>query len=749
MRFRYKRTNVWLSCLASLFLLSVFVQGTDAQAAPDPAVIRTGDAFEALADSIEESLYSEEGLIEVLGYDVDAAARFVRDQITYEPYEGVLRGPEGVIATGAGSSWDQAVLSAALIHGMGGEAMLVRGPLAPADADRLLARSGVGRKPLAKALEADDVLAAFDDLLPETAMTQVGTMAKGPGAASVDVDIAVNSLADAIAEALQKGGVTLGEGRTDYVEKLLERLAAEYVWVRYRDTPGDPWTDLHPAFGSDAAPEVKPEAFLNESVPEDRLHQVELKLEIERTGSGGEPERIAIMRPYARPAANFASTQVPIGIAPSAPVTTGDMPEFFVPTLFGEAAPGAQVFNGFGLTASAEDALAGPGVFGEVAGKLALGSASVGGGDAPALLGVILTVTYIEPGGGRTREERRIVDLRDLDREAFAKALPVEGVIDIGVGRENGARELHGVLKAQPDRLQVTSVLADVAIRRDEVDAREARARMGDVGPAGWPDMVLRGGALEPGEGATFRTGPLVIMRRVRPNADHDGFASVIMDILHNPVLSLNKEGRAIDPAAALRQGVRESILEGAIIGDLSQTPWVERDMGAVLTSRQAVETYSQQAALSEGVRERMLADQARAGAIVIANRGDVPYWWRIDPVTGQSLGMGIHGGQTTVERIITVGLSAYSWYSVIASYQGCEDTFPENDKMYLCCLGANSVMFGLGNAAGNRVGNYIDDQLVSGVGWIMSTLTFEAHMQVFDHISGLGINSSCRALYE
>lgn len=723
-----------------------------AAAAPLPeSIVRTGDIFQALAADIPEPLYSEEGLIESLGYDVTAAANFVRDEIGYEPYEGVLRGPEGVIATGGGSSWDQAVLAASLINGMGGEAMLVRGELTADDADRLLALSGVGHKPFSAPLEAETVLAAFDGVLPPAAMEEARVTASEPSPEAIDVSVSAAAIADAIVETAQSENLAFGENGESHFESLRDRLASEYVWVRYRDTPADPWTELHPAFGGKADPEVQPQEYLDGRVPDERLHRIELKLEIERTGGDGKPERTSVMNPYERPAANLASAQVPIGIAPSEPVTTGEVPDFFVPVLFGETAPGAQVFNAFGLSASADDALAGPGVFAEVAGKLALGTGALGGGDPPQLLGVILTVTHIAPGGGRTHEERRIVDVRGVNRDMLVSRVPVDGVIDIGIGRENGAREMHAVLSAQPGRLRVTGVLADVVIRRDEVDARELASRIGDPQHAGWPGMVLRGGALEPDlqESRTFRTGPLVTMRRIRPGVPGDGFSTVLIDVLHNPVLSLAEDGTGLDPLAALRQGVRETMLEGVVIGEADKTPWINREMDAVLTSKEAVSSFAEQAGLQATVRERMLADQAQSGWIIIADAGDASHWWRVDPVTGQGLGMGVHGGQSAVEHIISMTAAAYGWYSTIASYQGCEDTFPENDKMYLCCLGANSVMFGMGNAAGKGVGSYIDNHISSTVGWVMSTLTFEGHMYVFDKISGLGIDSACRAAFK
>src|SRR5262245_43970941 len=48
------------------------------------------------------------GLAALLDYDIQKIFRFVADEIRYEPYAGILRGPAGAVSAMAGNSVDQA-----------------------------------------------------------------------------------------------------------------------------------------------------------------------------------------------------------------------------------------------------------------------------------------------------------------------------------------------------------------------------------------------------------------------------------------------------------------------------------------------------------------------------------------------------------------------------------------------------------------------------------------------------------------
>src|SRR5690606_24396040 len=128
-----------------------------------------------------EQAGNPEDLADELDYDFAAAIDVVTQHIGYEPYTGVLRGADGVVATGAGNAWDQAVLLAALLNTMGADAQIVQGELSSDDAQRLLEQAFKPRNKTAPpGLEqALDVIAGYDPPLADLAHQRGASGAAG------------------------------------------------------------------------------------------------------------------------------------------------------------------------------------------------------------------------------------------------------------------------------------------------------------------------------------------------------------------------------------------------------------------------------------------------------------------------------------------------------------------------------------------------------------------------------------------
>ncbi len=80
-------------------------------------------------------------LADSLDLDTERIFRFVADEIRYEPYVGILRGPTGTLATRAGNAADQASLLAALLQAAAVPVHFAWGALDEATATTLLAGS--------------------------------------------------------------------------------------------------------------------------------------------------------------------------------------------------------------------------------------------------------------------------------------------------------------------------------------------------------------------------------------------------------------------------------------------------------------------------------------------------------------------------------------------------------------------------------------------------------------------------------
>src|SRR5215211_4196307 len=102
---------------------------------------------EELRAQIDRSRFDVEELGLRLGFEAEAIVGFVREEIAFEQYPGLLRGARGTLIGRAGNALDQAVLLATLLLQAGYEARIARGELSPEQAQVLVEQMAVPRKP--------------------------------------------------------------------------------------------------------------------------------------------------------------------------------------------------------------------------------------------------------------------------------------------------------------------------------------------------------------------------------------------------------------------------------------------------------------------------------------------------------------------------------------------------------------------------------------------------------------------------
>lgn len=714
--------RIMVSLLASLAaLLQPVAAETGAQSYAPPAQSletagRLAKAFEALAERIPAHEYDIYELADHLNYDFDTAVAYVTERVAFDPYIGVMRGPAGTLNAGSGSAWDQSLLLAALINTMAGEAQVVQGTITEDDARRLLELSLSQSWSAELQLDVQSALNEFEDALPESRLDRIRStieaLRKPSSASPPDREAAV--VASLLAE-LREGGIDLAAADPVATNVLVGRLEENYAWVRYRDGPGGEWAEIHPAFGSAPSPSAIATAYHADEAPEAMQHHLEFRLAIERF-DGTQQVREPLMDPFRRPVANLSKGQQTLGVAPSKPRIDGSS-GFFVPFLNNAIPPGGLAFTLSGLTAPAGDALAGPEVFATTGEKLnkaaqALGgmTSEEGGAEHPQLTGIILTVDWIAPGGSVESQERRIKDLRRMPLGDVARAIPFDGVIDIGTGRTKGAAEVASILKDQSVRARALPFIAAIieGSARWEQNLTDVQARLQQLREP-WMEMT----SLRPGfEGeraaaaAHFRQGPLVVYRTLSFENGGDPTLDDTIDILINPsTLLVREKGRvAVSPAAALKQGIRETFFERLVIGADIERPRLDFKNATLLRSRSDVTKMRATSSIGPAIEERIIADLSSGQVVLAGPSKDGWFWWRVDPETGRTLGMSRRGGSAYTEYVVKMAAGGVAFLLWVDAAITCNDTYRHNEPMRKCCVLGNTMLAGAGSGAGGAM---------------------------------------------
>jgi hypothetical protein len=684
-------------------------------------------AIDKLSERIDERHFSVDAMADALDYEIQAAVEFVENKISYDPYLGVMRGPEGTLSTEAGSAWDQAVLLAALINAMGGEAMLAIGRLPDDEALGLLARGIASTEEPSNALVEMDV----DRFIKNE--TNVDNLADHAAAMSNAVGLdeyeaATRKIVARLIAQLKAEGAPLASPSAEAASSYARQLGDDYVWVHYRDLPSDPWTDVHPVFGSEIPPAVEAERYIESSVPDEKLHKIELQFHIEVT-TDGKAKRVSVSDKFSRPAANLSSMQLKVGISPDT-VDPEKIPNFYTPVLGEAFAPGALSFNMFGQTVDPVDASAGPAIFATVAKKLggALDGLSDDESAAPRLTGTFLTVSRIGPGGQRHEEVRRLTDLRDFQGKNSPYEITTSGTLEVNVGVENGARNMRDLLRSTQIGLRRLPVAFAVIAEEVDPEALSTHPTMTETMSHDWPMALALDGIFNRSvrNGRLVQTAPIVLFKRqiVRPNGD----LVLAVDIQHNPQegFTLGQGGVPITaPEMVFRQGVFTTLVEGELINVSSIRDWHTEDDMRLVESEDALTADPIWAASSSFQKERLVADLDFSGHLMIPNNQQTN-WWRVDPSSGHVLGMGIYGGaefteeMTLMEAIPTAVTGFFVGYGLVSGGIGCAQQ--NGSASYkACCMAGVAVLTGIAYAAGTK----LTGPLTAGLGAIMS-LSFD-----------------------
>lgn len=709
-----------------------------------------------------------ESLADRLDYDIEAAIAHVRDEVRYEPYLGVLRGPDGAAVAAAGNAWDQALLLAALVKAMGADAQVVAGTIAEDDARRLLMQVF---DPPAGAVETLDrramteAVSAFDPQLAKSLGQRMDEWASGSSSSSLDAETV--EISKTLQALLQRAKVR--PPVRDGTKGLVTALSTDYAWVRWRDGPGSEWRDLHPAFAGEVAPKTNPKRYFGDAVPPEFQHRVAFRLWIERVSAAdSEPQRVPIMDAFERPTAQLFKQPLVLGMAPLSEGKNGPG-ALLVPMLDDGLAPGAQAVSELGLTASADVTGGGfAALFATLSARMGdgLGALSqIGGGKSskPKLTAVVLTIEQSAPWAEPVILERRLIDLRQTATAAFPDSAVFELLFKTDVGAPNGAQATRRFLTQQRALFQALPYF--YAFARGALSDEEFRAtpQIQALDRSAWLDWDLLSPVFlsEPAaREAAFRPGPMLASRRRISNAETG--ALTITDINSNPVTVLHLDDSGdirIETGSAMKQGVRDTLVESFLLPPARG--WSERRPKRLVVDAAGLDQDVTASAWPPAARQMAIKDLSSGFVLAVVDQKE-PHWWRVHRVSGETLGMGQYGGQEIAEFIVTAGSIGLSTYLFKNSVESCDQKYANNRKMADCCIvgnlittyGSSVVGAAVGATAGSALAEameegFIEAPFAAAVGYVTTMLNFDVPFQIFVDAAVQGpIGSVCAARF-
>jgi hypothetical protein len=701
-----------------------------------------------LRATLDRSAFDLDALaLELAFEDEDGLVAWMEREIAFEPYAGLLRGPQGTLLARAGNALDQAVLLARLLNDVGLEARVALARLDEAGADGLL-RQALRPRPAPPAIgdraAMEAVVVRLAELLgrpSDELMLDLELTFAPPPVTDAGLVAEVVRSGDGLGDALRRGGVVLGG---DAAERLREE-ARDYAWTEARWGPGEPWIALHPT-GFVPPLGLVAETHLDGEVPEALQHRIRIEAWVERK----EGERLVVeslMDPWERPIANVIGVVLDYANAPNG-FATGPIggfgiddvlaaTNFFSPSFLGRLAPGGRFFDLDGRTVAPDLAgEAAAALFQTVASGVERAASLLGGlgGQGPsedpddliALVGHGLDVTLIAPGGEETSYRRWVLDRLGAAHRAAGEVVVDDGGIDVGrtllrqhrmvvtagalpqgylldrtlAGLLEG-RDLYGFVLDQLARSDPDAVLDDDALGAESpvdhlllADLFDRRlAALGDApGYRSGPAVVILGRALQPDDTLLHSVDIVVNPRRVLVDGG-DG----------TPVL---------DPAAVLRRGVWETIAEREALRDEDADRQVAAAdaQGPFVLLRPGDEVDAVRFGVDAEAMRSLEADLAR-GHLVLLPVAPPPSgggaWWRVDPITGTTLGITADGrGQTMTEYTIQLYDNAFT---VMFAVKGISDCIGLGGTAEACCLVKahinNVTGLGFGSVIGKAFG--------------------------------------------
>ncbi len=241
-----------------------------------------------------------EHFAKAMGNDPRRIFEFVRDQIAFESYTGCLRGPRGTLLAMAGNSVDRASLLAEMLKFAGHKVRFASGRLSQSDARELVHSMWAKCPPAQVSKKANETSA------------ELQAVAK-TFAAAIQRDYSL------VRDHLEKAQGLPSSDPGPSMDALVQE-ARSHVWVQsLRDGQ---WVDWDPAFAdsSPSATYASPEATF-ENLPDEWLHRVTIRLKVEEyplltRGDGPIESQVREVLRFEAPSADLSGVMVMLAHQP-------------------------------------------------------------------------------------------------------------------------------------------------------------------------------------------------------------------------------------------------------------------------------------------------------------------------------------------------------------------------------------------------------------------------------------------------
>ena len=601
---------------------------------PDPDLKATLDALRRLQAKTNSETYDISAAAQLIGPDVEKTLAFLRDNFSFDPYRGSLRGAQGTLMARGGNALDLSQLMCALLTVHGYPVRLVHGMLSDSDGQRLLNRAKLPpRLPVVPSVTADQ--AAQVSGLPVENLRRLNRAAETQS----------RELTRTLQERMQRDTASIEQFLRNSQIQLqpapgptLDDVRS-HVWVQTQ-IDGE-WRDLDPSFPDSKLGQrfAEPEGEIPvDTVPDEWVQALRLRVltNYEGTDQPSEVLNVRLRVP------DLAGKSILLGFVPAdgGETSARDTANAFRALLI----IGSRQDTGatFYLDAAKAPASGPGGLFGSALSE----------GEPQHLNRASLEITLEAPGLTPTQVTRTIIaspDRAGADATARIAQARQQLVTVYQFVVAGGALSpewvgasylsfLEQFEKTGPETMEMIPLdLLNLAIAA-------TRPEMGEL--AGHPKQMRR-----------YFKQPLVVGQRLRLRQGPAGRTVFVksVDILFN-------RSETTDPLEMVRQGVLETHLERLIMEGMevaNTTVVFERSRASILVLRPGQSNNLAQLHCSAEAK-RGISEDLSAGYVVIVPSERVEIagspqigWWRVLPQGGETLGRMESGeGQALSERV-------------------------------------------------------------------------------------------------